>query len=147
MKILTPLGRILFSVLFITSGISHFQYTDALTVAADGAGLPFPRASVLVSGAVILVGGILVLFGFAARIGAAMIAAFLVIAALTVNDFWTYADPQEAQAQMAHFMKNLAIAGGALLLVYFGPGPYSVDEARHAKAPGTLPLRERRQEP
>lgn len=147
MKLLAPLGRILFSALFIMSGISHFQYTDAMTAAADGAGVPFPRASVLVSGAVILVGGILVLFGFAARIGAAMIAAFLLTAALTVHDFWTYADPQESAAQMAHFLKNIAIAGGALLLVYFGPGPYSVDAAKRAKSPETVPLRERRQEP
>jgi hypothetical protein len=28
--------------------------------------------------------------------------------------------------QMVHFWKNISMAGGALLLTYFGPGPYSV---------------------
>ena len=50
------------------------------------------------------------------------------IAAFFMNiKFWGIADPQVAQLQRVMFMKNAAIAGGALLIMYWGSGPYSLD--------------------
>lgn len=126
MGVLAPLGRLLFSAIFITSGLNHFIQLDALTAYAQGSGIPEPRWAVLLSGAALVLGGLSVLLGVLARLGAAAIAIFLLCAAFMVHRFWLIADPVQAQDQLIHFMKNLSMAGGALFIVYFGSGPFSL---------------------
>ncbi|WNG40865.1 DoxX family protein [Archangium violaceum] len=127
MGALALLGRLLFSTIFIFSGINHLANGEAMMGYVRSAGLPFPALAIYGSGVVLLVGGVCILFGVFARIAAVAIAVFLVAAALTMHRFWGL-PPQEAAMQMTHFWKNISMAGGALLLVYFGPGPFSVRE-------------------
>ena len=143
MNALAPVGRLLFSAIFIFSGFNHFANAQTMIGFARSAGLPFPALAIYGSGAVLLVGGVCILLGVFARIAAVAIAAFLVAAALTVHHFWGL-PPEQAQMQMAHFWKNISMAGAALLLVYFGPGPYSVRarsrvlEQRRVRHPPTV---------
>ncbi len=125
MGALALLGRLLFSTIFIFSGINHLANGEAMMGYVRSAGLPFPALAIYGSGVVLLVGGVCILLGVFARVAAVALAAFLVAAALTVHRFWGLPPAQAAQ-QMIHFWKNLSMAGGALLLVYFGPGPFSV---------------------
>jgi putative oxidoreductase len=140
MDALAPLGRLLFSAIFISSGFNHFANSQTMIGYAQSVGLPFPALAIYGSGVVLLVGGVCILLGVFARIASVAIAAFLVASALTVHHFWGL-PPEQAQMQMIHFWKNLSMAGGALLLAYFGPGPYSVRahsrvlEERHARRP------------
>jgi putative oxidoreductase len=140
MDALAPIGRLLFSAIFIFSGFNHFTNAETMTGYARSAGLPLPALAIYVSGTVLVVGGVCILLGAFARIAAAAIATFLVLAALTVHRFWGL-PPDQAAMQMVHFWKNISMAGGALLLAYFGPGPYSVKarsrvlEERRAKRP------------
>ncbi|MDY7228904.1 DoxX family protein [Hyalangium rubrum] len=148
MDVLAPIGRLLFSAIFITSGLNHFLHLQAMTGYAQSSGLPMPQLAVLASGVVLVVGGVCVLLGSFARLGAALIALFLLTSAFTMHRFWDLADAQLVQQQQVHFMKNLSMAGGALLLVYFGPGAFSL---RRKKAEGRrtsfgVPLRHRIQE-
>ncbi|HYO59513.1 DoxX family protein [Archangium sp.] len=149
MDALAPLGRLLFSALFIFSGLNHFTQGEAMMGYARGAGLPFPALAIYGSGVVLLVGGVCILLGVFTRIAAAAIAAFLVVAALTMHRFWGL-PPDQAAMQMTHFWKNISLAGGALMLVYFGPGPYSVrarSQVRERRAQRLTPtLRPRPQE-
>ncbi len=69
-----------------------------------------------------------VLLGYRARIGAWLIVLFLVPVTFAMHKFWGIADPATAQDQMAHFMKNLSMLGGALLITQFGAGPGSLDD-------------------
>jgi putative oxidoreductase len=125
MDILAPLGRLLFSAIFISNGINHLVHASAMTAYVRAAGLPVPAFTNAVTGVVLLVGGVCILLGVLARLAAAAIAVFLVLTALTVHHFWGL-PPEQATAQSIHFWKNISMTGGALLLVYFGPGPYSV---------------------
>lgn len=125
MNVLAPLGRLLFSAIFIFNGFNHFANGQSMIGYARSAGLPFPALAIYGTGVVLLVGGVCILLGVFARIASVAIAAFLIAAALTVHQFWGV-PPQEAQMQMGHFWKNLSMAGAALLVTYFGPGPYSV---------------------
>lgn len=77
-----------------------------------------PRISVLISGVMLLLGGLSVLFGFWVDIGALLLIIFLLPAAFMVHDYWTIEDPQERQNEQVHFFKDLALAGGAFLLWY-----------------------------
>ena len=126
MGVFAPLGRLLFSAIFITSGLNHFFQLQALTAYAQSSGVPEPRLAVLVSGAALVLGGLCVLLGVFARLGAAAIAIFLLSSAFMVHKFWTFTDPVQAQNQLIHFMKNLSMAGGALFIVAFGPGPFTL---------------------
>ena len=81
------------------------------------------RPAVIV-GLLELIGGIAILVGFQTRIAAYVLAMFTVASALVAHTGW--AD----QIQMIHFLKNLAIAGGFLVLASSGPGAYSIDAKR-----------------
>jgi len=77
-----------------------------------------PATGILLAGAIVflVVGGLSVLLGFKARIGAALLIAFIVPASLIFHNFWTY-EGQEQQQQMIHFMKNVAILGALISIV------------------------------
>lgn len=126
-----PLGRFLFSMIFILSGFNHFT-SGAVSYAAQS-GVPMPDILVPVSGIIAMVGGISVLLGFHARVGAMLLLLFLIPVTFTMHDFWNVSDAMMAQNQMAHFLKNLALIGGACLIAFYGAGPVSVDVNRHKK--------------
>ena len=125
MRALVPVGRALFSVIFIASVFGHFTRPAIDQAAAHGV----PLATVLVpaAGVLALLGGLSVLLGYRARFGAFLLVLFLVPVTLIMHRFWGLADPQLAMMQRVSFMKNMALTGGALVLMYYGSGPYSVD--------------------
>jgi putative oxidoreductase len=134
---LVPLARLLFSAIFIMASFGHFSPQMAAFAAQQGV----PLASVLVplSGIMSLAGGLSVLLGYHARIGAALLVLFLVPVTLAMHKFWTVADPMMHQMQMVMFMKNLGLLGGALLIGHFGAGPLSLDARRARNASPALP--------
>lgn len=138
MGVLAPLGRLLFSAIFIFSGLNHFMQYGAMVAYARSTPLPVsPELAVIGSGVVLVLGGFSVLLGLFARVGAVLLAAFLLSAAYFFHRFWGVEDAVQAQMQLTHFLKNVSMAGGALLLAYFGPGPFSLSRRREARR-GTL---------
>lgn len=126
MELVLLIGRLLFSFLFLYSGISHLTQRVGMTAYAKGAGLPMPDVAVTATGLMILAGGLSVLLGFYPRFGAWLLVAFLIPVAVTMHKFWGLTDPMMAATQRAHFMKNIALAGAAMIIAYFGTGPYSL---------------------
>jgi putative oxidoreductase len=125
MRAIVPVGRALFALIFITSVFGHFSRGTIEQASAHG--VPFATVLVPAAGMLALVGGVLVVLGYRARFGAFLVLLFLVPVTLVMHKFWGIADPQVAQLQRVMFMKNAAIAGGALLIMYWGSGPYSLD--------------------
>ena len=125
---LVPLGRALFAAIFLMSGPSHFN--PGTIAYAKSAGVPLAEFLVPAAGVLAFLGGLSVLLGWRARLGAAMLVAFLVPVTLSMHAFWAVKDPMMAQIQLAMFMKNLGLLGGALLVAHFGAGPYSLDARR-----------------
>lgn len=128
MNMIVPLGRILFSLIFILASFNHF--TAGAVGYAASQGVPMPEILVPASGVLALVGGLSVLAGYYAKIGALMIVAFLLPVTFMMHNFWAVPDPMMHGIQMAMFMKNLSMMGGALLIYHYGAGPFSVDERR-----------------
>jgi putative oxidoreductase len=123
-------GRVLFSVIFIMSGFMHFSQQE-IGYAAH-AGVPMAGLLVPSSGVLALVGGLSILFGYRAKVGAWLLVLFLVPVTLMMHNFWAVKDPMVAQMQMAMFMKNVTMLGGALLISQFGAGPLSLDARRNS---------------
>jgi putative oxidoreductase len=126
MDILVLIGRILFSAIFIGSGVKHITRAGMMSPHAGAKGVPAPNLMVRLAGAVVFIGGISVLLGAYARIGAALLAIFLIPTAIVMHNYWTLSDPMARANDQAHFFKDLALAGAALLIWYFGSGPLSL---------------------
>ena len=119
---LITIGRVLMAIMFIQAGISKIFGYEGAQGYMEAAGVPgalLPLVILLEAG-----GGLAVLLGLFTRWSALLLAGFCVLAALL---FHLHPDDQ---MQMISFMKNLAIAGGFLVLASSGAGAYSVDAKR-----------------
>ncbi|HEY1817590.1 MAG TPA: DoxX family protein [Kofleriaceae bacterium] len=125
MTALAPIGRVLFALIFILALPSNLSHQAV--VHATQAGVPLARVAVPIAGVLACVGGLSVALGFHARIGALLIAIFLIPVTLYMHRFWGLGDLQVAHAQQASFMKNLGLLGAALYIIFSGAGPYSFD--------------------
>jgi putative oxidoreductase len=112
-------GRVLLAALFLLEGWSRVRgygpavaYMERFSVP----GLLLP-AAIFVE----LAGGILLIVGWQARCAALALAIFCIVTALLFHT--NLAD----RNQLLHFEKDLAIAGGLLVLAAFGPGRFSLD--------------------
>jgi putative oxidoreductase len=121
-------GRILLSILFITSGFEKISGFEGTAGFIAGHGLPFPQ--VLAAGAIAieLGGGLAVLAGWKTRWVALALIIFMIVITPIFHNFWS-APPAQAMNQQINFMKNVSILGGIFLLFAFGPGRYSLDRA------------------
>lgn len=120
MDVVFLIGRILFSALFLSSGVAHLTDKGAMAGYAESRGVKPGRPAVLISGLMIVVGAILVLLGIWIDLGAILIAAFTLSAAVLMHGFWKESDAGARQAEMVQFFKDLALCGAALMLLYLG---------------------------
>ena len=110
------IGRILFALVFVSSGLSHLAKVEAMTGYAKFKKVPAAKLSVLVSGALLALGGLSIVLGVYADLGALVIAILLIVMALKMHDFWTQTDAQAKQTETISFFKNISMAGGALII-------------------------------
>lgn len=122
------IGRILFALIFITSGISHLTKVEAMTGYATYKKVPNAKLGVIVSGLMILIGGLYIAFGVYADLGALLIAMFLIPTAFLMHAFWKETDATSKQNETIAFFKDLSLCGAALIIfalvgsgVGFGP--------------------------
>jgi putative oxidoreductase len=125
-RYLVPIGRLLFAAIFLASVPSHFSQATYEHAAQQG--LPMANLLVPLSGVLELVGALSLLLGYHARIGALLLALFLVPVTLVMHGFWGISDHAQAQMQQINFMKNMALLGATFVFMYFGAGPVSLDE-------------------
>ncbi len=119
MDLVFLISRLLFSLLFIASGVmGHFVQGKDTQEYARAAGAPSPEVTVPLTGAMLVAGGLSVLFGIFADAGALILFAFLVPTAFIMHPFWKAEDPQMQQMQMAQFMKNISLSGACLFIFW-----------------------------
>ena len=118
------LGRILFSLIFLISGVE--KLADPAASAAYMASAQVPPILAIPAGIFELGAGLALILGWQARATALLLAGFCLVSGVLFH--LQPADPM----QMVMFMKNIAMAGGVLILAYHGAGPLSLD-ARNAR--------------
>ena len=116
MDVVLVIGRILFALLFITSGLAHFAKLEAMTGYAKYKKLPAAKFGVLISGLFFLLGGVYIAAGFWVDLGALMLAVTLILAAIIFHNFWKETDATAKQNEQTGFFKDLSLAGAALIL-------------------------------
>jgi len=118
MDIVLLVGRILFGGFFIMSGLNHFQNVGMMSGYAGSKNVPFPRLAVIGSGVMLVAGGASVLLGIVPVVGLLVLVLFLLSTLATMHDFWNLKDPQQRAAEQVNFLKNVALIGASLALVY-----------------------------
>jgi len=121
-------GRLLFGGVLAFTGLNHFMDVDAMAGYAEFKGLPAPRASVLLSGGLLIFGGLSLVAGIYPLVGAGGLAVFLLVSGVTMHNFWA-ADEEDKQTEMTQFLKNVYGAGAAaaFLAVATVPWPYALN--------------------
>ena len=123
------IGRIMLALIFVASGFNKIGGFAGTAAALAGKGLPLPEVLVVATVALELAGSLAIIAGWKTRWGAAALLLFTVLATVMFHNFWAAA-PDQMQMQQTHFMKNLAIMGGLLVLWAFGPGRYALERQR-----------------
>jgi uncharacterized membrane protein YphA (DoxX/SURF4 family) len=109
-------GRVLFALLFVSSGVNHFTQNAAMTGYAKYKKIPMAKISVYVSGLMLVLGGIYIALGFYADLGALLLAIFLIPTAFLMHAFWKESDAIAKSNERIAFFKDLSLAGAALII-------------------------------
>lgn len=126
------LGRIIFGGFFLYNGINHLRHAQDMAPHLESKGVPMPDLAVKLSGVPLIVGGASILLGAKPKLGALAILGFLAGVSPIMHNFWSKEDPGERMNEMINFMKNAALAGGALALM-------GVDEPWEVSVPVSRP--------
>jgi putative oxidoreductase len=121
-RILPLIARTLIAVIFIHSGINKLLDFGGTQQMMAGAGIPLTPVVLVFTILFEILGGLMVISGFKARIGAVLLLIFIIPATIVFHN--PIADP----SQTIQFFKNLSIMGGLLMVYTYGAGPFSVDE-------------------
>jgi uncharacterized membrane protein YphA (DoxX/SURF4 family) len=115
------IGRILLALIFLKSGIGKIENFEGTAKYMASFGMPYTNFFLV--GAIFfeLVGSITIILGLFARFGAILLLIFLIPTTLIFHNI--FADPK----MMIHFMKNVSMFGGLLILLASGAGRFSLD--------------------
>ena len=119
-------GRIFLALIFVVSGVGKITGYAGTASYMASKGLPLVDVLLPLTILIELGGGLLLALGWKARWAAAAILLFLIPTTLIFHQFWGI-DPKLAQMQKIHFLKNVAIMGGMLMVLAIGAGAWSVD--------------------
>ena len=115
-------GRIMLAAIFLFTGWGKIGGYDGTVAYMAKFGVPGALLPLVI--AVEIVGGLLIVIGWQTRLVAVGLAIFTLVAA-----YFFHTNFGDA-GQSIHFLKNVAMAGGFLLLAASGPGAWSVDGRR-----------------
>jgi len=115
-EILFLIGRILVGGYYIFNGFNHFSKKEMMAGYAKSKGVPMPEIAIPLTGLLLLLGGLSLLFGIYPYIGVALIVIFLVPVTFMMHNFWVVPKEQK-MADMIQFLKNIALIGSTLMFL------------------------------
>lgn len=99
------------------SGINHFKHLEMLTGYAQSKGVLMPREAVLLTGLMMVLGGLGVLLGIYITISIYLLALFLLVTTFQMHQFWKVTDQMARMGEEVNFKKNMALLGAVLMLL------------------------------
>jgi putative oxidoreductase len=124
-SIAAVIGRILLAIIFIVSGATKLMNVPATEAMITGVGMPGGLA--IPTGVFELIAGICLVLGLMTRIASILLAGFTLLAALLFHNRLN--DP----VQSAMMLKDVAIAGGLLLVFAHSQMWYGWDRIRRER--------------
>ena len=137
---LRRIGRLCLAIIFIAGGWGAARSPGARPAKVAAIGLPQPELLVRANGVAMVIAGAALALGRWPRAAAAVLASSLVPTTLAGHPFWQEATASGRTAQQAHFIKNLGLFGGLLVVIADDrPDPPTGDTRGAAKMDGTRP--------
>lgn len=115
MDVVVLIARVLFAAIFLASGIGHLTQTEAMTGYAKYKNVPAAKLSVIVSGLLMLVGGLSVVLGVWGDLGSLLLLVAVAPIPFLMHKYWN----EEGEARMneqVQFNKTLSLIGGSIAL-------------------------------
>ncbi|HEY1610156.1 MAG TPA: DoxX family protein [Paraburkholderia sp.] len=123
-------ARVALAVIFLWGGAMKLIGYAGFIGYLQTRGVPYPHASAPIAIAIELLGSLALVFGIRTRAVGFVMAVYAVVTAVLGHDFWNVTEAALQQDAAVHFWKNIAIAGGFLLLIVTGAGRLSIDAMR-----------------
>ena len=111
-------ARVFLALIFLNSGVNHLMGFPGFVQTIASKGLPLPQVLAIGTIVFLLLGSVSLILGYKAKIGALLIILFLIPATLFFHPL---------PADLTSFLKNLALIGGLMMVMAYGPGLISVD--------------------
>ena len=129
-------ARVMIAAMFLASGYGALMDLSGASAYFGGLGLPVPLLVAVATGFFEIAAGAFLVAGFQTRIVAVVLAAFCLFATY-VGHYGQGGDAASAFTHQQMLLKDIAVAGGLILVALFGAGVLSVDAwfARRAKVP------------
>lgn len=124
-------GRLLLAALFLPAGIAKITGFAGTVGYIASVGLPAATLAALAAIFVEVVGGIALVLGLGTRFAALALAFFTLVASFIFHAYWAVPADQAYVTELL-FFKNIAVAGGLMVLAAWGAGGWSVDARRAA---------------
>ncbi|NJN88653.1 MAG: DoxX family protein [Leptolyngbyaceae cyanobacterium SL_7_1] len=121
--VLPLIARSFLAVIFVHSGINKLLNFAGTQETIASKGIPLPLIALILTIAVEVIGGLLVILGYKAWLGALLLFLFLIPATLVFHN------PLVDPTQLTQFLKNLSIMGGLLMVVAYGSGALSLERS------------------
>jgi putative oxidoreductase len=121
------IGRVLIALIFVSSGVEKFMDLGATASAIGSKGIPYANVLAGLTATLEAGGGLLIIVGWQTRLVALLLAIFCAVAAYFFHDFWHQLPGPQHTNNVIHFMKNVSMIGGFLMLCAAGAGRYSLD--------------------
>lgn len=117
MKIVFLIARIVLGVYYLFSASGHFFQMGMMAGYTASKGVPLPEAAVIVTGILLLIGGITILTGYRPNIGIIALVIFFLPVTLIMHNFWVVDDQMMRMGEMVNFMKNIALLASAVMFL------------------------------
>ncbi|MEI9887313.1 MAG: DoxX family protein [Rhizomicrobium sp.] len=131
---ISPLiGRLVLAWFFIGEAFAYAAQWDGTIQLMALKGIPAAPLLLALALIVMLLGGFALVLGFQTRYGAMLLFGFTIVVSVAMHDFWLIGNAVDRASDYETFARNMAIAGGLLLLVGMGPGPVAIDSIKPKK--------------
>ena len=127
------LGRLALAWFFLSDAYMRATEWNGTLALLAGKHLPAPAIILFVALSAMILGGLSLLLGLRTKAGALVLFALLIASTVLLHNFWVLQDAAERQAEYQLFIRNVAIAGGLLLLLGIGPGRFAADNMKRRR--------------
>ncbi|HEY5347222.1 MAG TPA: DoxX family protein [Rhizomicrobium sp.] len=132
-KISPLLGRLALAWFFLGAAMDAINHWHSTIGYLSDHNIPAAPLMLVFALICIFLGSFSLILGFHTRHGAVLLFGFTLVVSVAMHAFWRIDDPAARAAEFEIFARNIAIAGGLLLMVGMGPGPFAIDNPGKGK--------------
>ncbi len=133
-EVISPfLGRLALAWFFLSEVYTRASQWDANVSLMTMLNLPAAPLLLAIALIVMILGGLALLLGYHTRHGAMLLFGFVIVATFFMHDYWHMRNAAERASDYEIFARNIAIAGGLLMVIGLGGGPFAFDNASKPK--------------